>query len=139
MPGLTFTRDGIPPIVDSARVQYLIGSELSACGRSEDAKQHFERAAAQTGADGISWAYAAARKLGTASQPEMNRKLEAALAHAETMSADSSVAAYRLGCIEVALGRREAADDRFQQALLLPDRLMAHHLTRLARASGAVK
>ena len=138
VPGLAFTRDGMAPIIDAARVQYLIGSELSACGRKEDAKQHFERAAAQTNTDGISWAYAAALKLGTASQPEWNRKLEEALAHAE-MIADSSVAVYRLGCIELALGRREAAEEKFEQALLLPDHLMAHHLTRLARADSAAK
>jgi hypothetical protein len=53
------------------------------------------------------------------------------------MSADNSVAAYRLGCIELALGRREAAEERFEQALLLPDRLMAHHLARRARAGTA--
>jgi tetratricopeptide (TPR) repeat protein len=140
MPGLAFTRDGMAPFIDSARIQYVIGSELSACGRSADAKQHFERAAAQTGTGEISWAYRAAVKLGTASQPEWNQKLETALAHAEMMDADNSVAAYRLGCIELALGRREAAEEQFEQALLLPDRLMAHHLTRRARAwtaSGA--
>ncbi|HTU47255.1 MAG TPA: DUF5107 domain-containing protein [Bryobacteraceae bacterium] len=137
VPGLAFTRDGMGPFIESARAQYLIGSELSACGRNEDAKQHFERAAAQTGTDGISWAYAAAVKLGTASQAEWNRKLETALAHAEMMSVDSSVAAYRLGCIELALGHREAAEERFTQALLLPDRLMAHHLTRRSRAWAA--
>jgi tetratricopeptide (TPR) repeat protein len=139
VPGLAFTHDGMAPIIDSARVQYLIGSELSSCGRSPDAKRHFERAAAQTGTDEISWAYRAAVKLGTASQPEWNRKLEQALAHAETVP-DSSVTAYRLGCIELALGRREASEEKFEQALLLPDRLMAHHLTRRARAwtaSGA--
>lgn len=135
VPGLAFTRDGLPPILDSARTQYLIGSVLSACGRAEDGNQHFARAAAQTGIDEISWAQAAAMKLGIASNSEWDRKLEAALAHVQSaMSADSSIAAYRIGCIERALGHREAAEGQFQQALLLPDRLMAHHLARLARS-----
>jgi tetratricopeptide (TPR) repeat protein len=134
VPGLAFTRDGLDPILDSGRTQFLIGSLLSACGRAEEARGRFSRAAAQTGTDEISWAYAAAVKLGSVSKSEWNQKLETALAHAQSsMSGDSSIAAYRIGCIELALGRHDAAEAEFQRALLLPDRLMAHHLTRLAR------
>lgn len=138
LPRLTFTHDGLTPIIDSGRNQFLIGSLLSSCGRVEQARAHFERAAAQTGADEIAWAYSAAVKLGTASQPGWNQKLEIALARAKRgVSADSSVAAYRIGCLEWALGRHEAAEEEFQHALLLPDSLMAHHLTRLARAQAS--
>jgi hypothetical protein len=38
VPGLTFTRDGLEPILQSARTNYLLGSVYGSCGKSEEAK-----------------------------------------------------------------------------------------------------
>ncbi len=133
VPKLAFTHDGLEPILDSARTQYLLGSIFSGCGREQEARQHFERAEKDKEGRQITWAYAAAKRLGNASTNDWRKKLDAALAQAEK-SRDSSLSAYTIGCLEVELGRRSEANEAFQQALLLPDRMMAHHLSRLAWA-----
>jgi tetratricopeptide (TPR) repeat protein len=139
VPGLPFTRDGLTPILDSARTQYLLGTLTSACEQAERARKHFERASKQTRDDQITWAYAATKRLGESSASEWSQKLAAALAHTEPNSktgSDNSLSLYTAGCIEATLGHRQEADETFQQALLLPDQMMAHHLTRLARAGS---
>src|SRR5437763_2463677 len=35
VPGLPFTRDGLTPMLDSARTQYFLGVLASACGQTE--------------------------------------------------------------------------------------------------------
>jgi tetratricopeptide (TPR) repeat protein len=137
VPGLSFTHDGLQPMLQSGRTQYLLGTLSSDCGHEGEAHEHFERAAKEMQADQITWAYAAARKLGENSASKWKQKLEAALAHVEARSktgSNDSSSLYAAGCIEAALGHRQEADQAFQQALLLPDRMMAHHLSRLARA-----
>ncbi|MGI8962790.1 MAG: DUF5107 domain-containing protein [Bryobacteraceae bacterium] len=139
VPSLPFTRDGLTPILDSARTRYLLGVLTSACGQAEEARKHFERASKTTRDDQITWTYAAARKLGEISTGEWKHKVEAALARAEGNSktnSDDSLLMYMTGCLEAELGNRKEADEAFQQALLLPDRMMAHHLSRLARAGS---
>ena len=51
---------------------------------------------------------------------------------------------YEKGCLTPVLpstrvGDREEAEQRYQQGLLLPDRMLAHYLTRLARAQVVTK
>ncbi|MGI9071552.1 MAG: DUF5107 domain-containing protein [Bryobacteraceae bacterium] len=139
VPNLPFTRDGLTPILDSARTQYLLGLLTSACGQAEEARQHFERASKAPREDQITWAYKAGRKSGESSTGEWKQKLEAALARAEGNSktnSDDSLLMYTTGCLKAELGNQQQADEAFQQALLLPDRMMAHHLSRLARAGS---
>ncbi|MFL6350581.1 MAG: DUF5107 domain-containing protein [Bryobacteraceae bacterium] len=141
VPSLPFTRDGLRPMLESARTQYLLGSLTSACTQAEEANRHFERASKETREDQVVWAYAAARKLGESSAGEWRRKIETALADAEGSSKtnpDDSLLMYTIGCLKAELGKQHQADEAFQQALLLPDRMMAHHLTRLARAGPIV-
>jgi hypothetical protein len=57
VPGLTFTRDGLEPILQSARTNYLLGSVYGSCGKSEEGKSSFELAAAVAAADQIRWAF----------------------------------------------------------------------------------
>jgi tetratricopeptide (TPR) repeat protein len=139
VPALPFTHDGLTPMLDSARTQYFLGVLTSACGQAEEAHKHFERASKETREDQLIWAYAAARKLGESSASEWTQKLGAALAHAHQNSktgSDSSVSMYTAGCIEATLGHQQEADEAFQRALLLPDQMMAHHLSRQARAGS---
>jgi tetratricopeptide (TPR) repeat protein len=133
VPGLDFTGDGLEPIADSARTQYLLGMLDSDCGRAEEAASRFERVAGNSPEE-LFWAYAAAKKRNGFSETAWREKLEAALARAKASGeagfANSS-RAYSMGLIELALGHREAAGQAFQQALLLQDRNLAHHLSRL--------
>jgi hypothetical protein len=43
---------------------------------------------------------------------------------------------YNAGELERELGKSQEADARFQQALLLPDRMLAYHFTRLAQSKA---
>ncbi|HEX3684557.1 MAG TPA: DUF5107 domain-containing protein [Bryobacteraceae bacterium] len=137
LPEFAFTRDGLAGLVDSARMQYLLGALFLRCGRPQEAGAHFERAARQTGPGEIFWAYEAGKKLDLGRARDWEAKLEGALALAKANAETSSYASFWLyteGLIERALGREQGADTAFEQALVMPDRLMAHHLTRLARA-----
>ncbi|MBV8810927.1 MAG: DUF5107 domain-containing protein, partial [Acidobacteriaceae bacterium] len=136
MPGLAFTQDGLAPVVDSARTQYLLGVLNSRCGQPAQARTHFQSAARQTDPGQIFWAYAADKKLNHGEATEWQERLESALARIqasnETDSNSSSL--YTQALLGSALGRSQQADRTFQEALLLPDRMMAHHLSRVARA-----
>jgi hypothetical protein len=43
---------------------------------------------------------------------------------------------YTAGSLAKELGRTQEAEARFRNALLLPDRMLAYHLTRLAKAAA---
>jgi tetratricopeptide (TPR) repeat protein len=136
VPGFVFTHDGLAPMIDSARAQYLAGGVLSRCGQPDRARVHFERAAQQTGAGQIFWAFAANKKLQQANVAEWRQELETALKHVKTNNdtgSRSSWSMYNEGLLESALEMNSDADAAFEEALLLPDSAMAHHLTRVAR------
>ena len=126
-PGLDFTKDGLQPFVDTARTQYLIGQVESQCGSAAQAKDRWRRVAKATGTANLGWAWSAAKKLGVADKAEWNRRLEAALRQANESP-------YVAATLDAALGRQSAAAAHFREVLLLPDRMMAHHLARMAMA-----
>jgi tetratricopeptide (TPR) repeat protein len=130
--GLAFTRDGMGPFVDSARTLYLLAVADSRCGRSAQAANRWRRASAATGPAQLVWARAAAKKLDGFDDAAWHKRLEEALGRAENGSP------YLAGMLEMALGRQAAARAHFEDAILLPDRRLAHHLSRLAMAGTAI-
>jgi tetratricopeptide (TPR) repeat protein len=107
-PGLPFTKDGMQPFVDAARTQYLIGQVESRCGRAPQAMDRWRRVAGARSAADLVWAWGAAQKLDGYDEQGWRLRLEAAL------------------------GGPAAA--HFREVLLLPDRMMSHHLARMALA-----
>jgi predicted Zn-dependent protease len=139
VPGLSFTQDGLAPYLNSARTQYLLGSLESQCGRAQDAEARFRQAAQATQADQLIWARGAAKKLGDYDDTKWSSLIQNALAHAEARAqaaTGSSSSLYTAGALESAVGNQQAADAKFKEALLLPDRLLAYHMIRLAREGG---
>lgn len=137
VPGLAFTNDGLEPLVKSARTNYLLGSAYAACGKSDDAKGKFEVAATAASTDQTRWAWLAAQKLPNFDQQKWQSRLETALTDAVNrteVSAYPSWWMYTAGSLEKELGKSQEADARFQKALLLPDRMLAYHFTRLAQS-----
>ena len=124
--GLPFTKDGVATFVDAPRTQYMIGQVEAGCGRAPEAAQRWKRAAATTGTSNLVWAWGAAKKLDGYNDQEWTKRLEAALAQAGPDSPHNT------GMLELALGKRPAAWAHLQQAMLLPDRQMSHHLSRMA-------
>ena len=129
-PGLPFTKDGLRPFVDAPRTQYLIGQVESRCGHAPQAAERWHRVAATTGLADLVWAWGAAKKLDGYDGAEWSKRLETALAQALVRA--ESGPPYNAGALEAVLGKRSEAWAHFQQVLLLPDRMMSHHLSRMA-------
>ncbi len=139
VPGLAFTRDGLEPVLQSARTSYLLGTVFAGCGLTVEAKAKFELASAASAPDQIKWAWLAARKLPGFNQAQWQDRLRASLEQAENLSNTSSYPSwweYTAAILAKELGQAAEADIRFRKALLLPDRMLAYHMTRLARSEA---
>jgi tetratricopeptide (TPR) repeat protein len=134
VPGLPFTRDGLEPMVTSPRTEYLLGAMESKCGQSGQAAGRFQRASQARDSAGLVWAKAAAKKLNGFDEGRWRKLFENALAGSQAQAEATSWSLYLSGLMELELGRKQSADTAFREALLLPDRLLAYHLIRLARA-----
>jgi hypothetical protein len=140
VPDLAFTRDGLEPILQSARTSYLLGAVFASCGKANEAKAKFELASAASAPDQIKWAWLAARKLPAFNQTQWQDRLQTSLEQAESRSNTSSYPSwweYTAASLAQELGRSSEADIRFRKALLLPDRMLAYHFTRLAKSEAA--
>jgi tetratricopeptide (TPR) repeat protein len=134
--GLPFTKDGLEPFLQSARTNYLVGTAYDSCGRSDEAKRKFKNASTATAPDELLWAWLAAKKLSGTDEKQWQERLQSALTQVENRSENSSYPGwwdYSAGALAAALGHEKEANQRFQKALLLPDRMLSYHLTRLAR------
>lgn len=138
VPGLEFTRDGLATILDSPRVNFLLGEMQLSCGRAQQASEHFHRAAEASGLPQIRWVWEASRKLENYDAAQWRERLETALAQAELNLESGSNTVwwlYTAAMLEQALGRAEAARARFKQVFLLPDRMLVYHLSRVGQVS----
>jgi tetratricopeptide (TPR) repeat protein len=139
VPDLPFTHDGLEPILQSARTNYQLGTVYASCAKGVEASKKFQLASAASAPDQSLWAWQAARKLPGFDEKQWQERLQTALAQAKSRSDTSSYTSwwdYTAGALASALGSRQEADQRFQKALLLPDRMLAYHFTRIARAEA---
>jgi hypothetical protein len=93
-------------------------------------------ASAASAPDELLWAWLAAKKLSAIDERQWRERLQSALLQVINRSENSSYPGwwdYSAGAIATALGQKEEADFQFQKALLLPDRMLSYHFTRLAR------
>jgi tetratricopeptide (TPR) repeat protein len=133
---LVFTRDGMESIVNAARTQYLLGTVYASCDEQDEAQAKFQIASKASGSDQVLWAWRASKKLPGFDENQWRNRLKSALEQADSHSETSSFAGwwyYNAGALEAALGNQQQAEAKFRQALLLPDRMLAYHSTRLAR------
>jgi hypothetical protein len=103
------------PLIQSARVQYLLGTGESQCGRPDEAAAHFRAAADSISPAEIVWARRAAHMLPGYDDSTWQPRLEAALAGIEGEIETRSLKGiwiYAAGVIERELGRQEAARSR---------------------------
>lgn len=135
--GVSFTKDGLEPFVNSGRTQYLLGKMEAACGKAEESRVRFQAAAAKSGAGEILWAWLAAKELPDFHPSEWTVRLQSAIEQAATLGETSSFAgfwAYTAGMLNRALGNESQAQAEFRRAFLLPDGILSYHLTRTAQA-----
>ena len=132
VPGLEFTRDGLQPVLNSARASYLLGHLNAGCGNADRAKALFLHAAAATAPEQMAWASKAARKTATYDQAKWRASLLSAIAVEENEG--TALGACNAAMMQLELGNHAAAEAGFRQALTMPDAQMAYHLSRLALA-----
>jgi tetratricopeptide (TPR) repeat protein len=137
--GLVFTQDGLGPVVNSARSNYVQGEVYSACGKHEEAAKKFIAASHAAGAGELLWAWAAAKKLDDfVAEPWTSRLLSTA-SQAEATSRSSSLQGwwvYTAAALQIAAGQTEQGEHKLREALLLPESLMSYHFSRLALAGA---
>src|SRR5256885_16030613 len=108
--GLVFTQDGLQPVLDSPRTNYLLGEIFAECGQKEKAQQKYSLAAQATTPSEVIWAWAAAKKLGRYNEAQWRERLNSALAHIKSSAATSGAASswlYSEGVLQLALGNEE--------------------------------
>ena len=135
VPDLPFTRDGLEPLLHSARFSYLIGSVYKNCNLPDRARSSFQQAAEHADMEDAIWSWRASQQLPGFDQGSARQKLESILDHAKSDGDISSRGGwwlYSAAMLDRAVGRTEQAGAEFRQALLCPDRLLTYHLTRLA-------
>jgi hypothetical protein len=140
VPDLAFTRDGLESILQSARTNYLLATIFRGCGQLDDSKAKLQAASAVSAPDQIRWARLAAEKLPDFDTKQWQDRLQSAFVQAASRSETSAFPSwwmYVAGSLATDLGEKQEADFRYRRALLLPDRMLAYHFTRLAK-SGAV-
>jgi tetratricopeptide (TPR) repeat protein len=139
-PDLDFTRDGLEPILQLARANYLLGSAYSACGKADEGKAKFEVAAgAGASPEQAHWAWLAAKQLPQFDQKQWNGRLKVALDQATSRTETSGYPSWWFcteGLLERDLGKEQEAQASFHKALLLPDRMLSYHFTRLAKSQA---
>jgi len=115
----------------------LLGTVFASCGKAGEAKAKFELASAASTPDEIKWAWLAARKLPSFNEAQWQDRLRAALEEAENRTKTSGYPSwweYSAASLAKELGQATEADTRFRNALMVPDRMLAYHLSRLAKA-----
>src|SRR5450755_5140367 len=124
VPDLPFTRDGLEPILQSARTNYQLGTVYSSCAKPEEAAKKFQLASAASAPDQMFWAWKAAQKLPGFGEKQWRERLQSALLQAKSRRDASSYTSwwdYSAGILAGALGDPLDAGQEFQRALLLPD------------------
>ncbi|MFI5006619.1 MAG: DUF5107 domain-containing protein [Solirubrobacterales bacterium] len=142
VPGLVFTRDGLQPFLETARLQYLMGEVMAAAGRDAEARTHWSQAL--KGRDGNflkpTYAALAQRKLGQADETANRESLRKAMLASEAFLAQGTsfpgIVTHAQGLILRALGREDEARERFRRVFLLPDQRLSHFLARRALLVG---
>ena len=107
------------------------------CQRPQQSKQLLQDAASSKSGADSAWVARAEKLLGTYDSTQQQQKLQTSLATAERVKDTSAFTGwwwYNIGTIQAALDHKDQAREAFNNALLLPDSMMSHHLSRIAIA-----
>src|SRR5438876_7713304 len=135
VPSLSFTQDGLKPLLDSARTNYLLAEAYSACGQKEEAQRRYRLSAQVTDSSDVVWEWAAAKKLSGYDANLWREHLTSALSRAEFNAQNSAYQGwwvYSAGVLQMALGHEAQGKASLRESLLLPDSRMSYHFSRLA-------
>jgi tetratricopeptide (TPR) repeat protein len=136
---LAFTRDGLDPILNSARTNYLLAEVYASCGQKTEAAARFAQVSKATQPSDLVWAWEAAKSQPGYDPEKWMPQLQAGIPQAEANSRLSSSQGwwiYMAGILRIAAGQKEQGQAELREVFLSPDTRMCHHLTRLALAEN---
>ena len=139
VPDLAFTHDGLEPFLQSSRINYLLGNVYKSCNAPEKAEAHYKQAAEKANFTDAVWAWRASQQLPNFDADLAKQKLQQMLEQMKRSGESGSPRGwwlYNFAMLDAALGNTRQAEKQFHEALLSPDVLMTHHLTRLAMSTG---
>jgi Tfp pilus assembly protein PilF len=137
--GLAFTQEGLEPILNSTRTNYLLAETYNTCGEKAEATAKFKQIANETETPNLAWAAQAAKRLEGYDPAQWTGRLAAGITQAEDISRRSDGKGwwiYMAGVLRIAAGQREQGEAELRDVFLLPDSRMSHHLSRLALAES---
>ena len=106
-----------------------------ACQQEKQAQELLERAASSKNGADSAWSLKAQRMVAPADADMELKRVQAALTSAKRTKDTSSYTGwwwYNIGTMESALNHKDEAEKAFKNALLLPDSMMSHHMSRAA-------
>jgi tetratricopeptide (TPR) repeat protein len=133
VPGLAFTRDGLAPFLAEAGNQPALGSVEARCGRAAAASQRVETLVRRGDPASLAFAYLLARDAPQFDAAAWKSQLNAVAERAQGNAGAGSWPTMVWGLLEAELGQSAAAEESLKSVILLPDRNLAHHYSRLMR------
>ncbi len=112
------------------------------CQHDREVQQFLHKAASSKNSADAAWSLKAEMQLAPVEAERGLQKLQISLASAERTKDTSSYTGwwwYNIGSMEAALDHKDRAEKAFKNALLLPDSMMSHHMSRAAMATLAAK
>lgn len=131
--GLAFTQDGLAPFLAEPGNQPELGSVEARCGRVAAAQARMEALARRGDAASVAFAYLLARDLPGFDRAAWSGRLQVAASRAGSNANAGAWPATVRGLLQLESGDSEAAQQTLRSVILLPDRNLAHHYSRLLR------
>jgi tetratricopeptide (TPR) repeat protein len=123
---LAFTRDGLDGFIAAAPNQAALGMAEARCGRADAAAKRLRGLSGSGGAEHLVFAYELARQLPGFRETDWSTRLQSARARPGESSWNAAIS----GMLELDLGHSKEGRTLLESALLLPDRNLAHHVSR---------
>jgi tetratricopeptide (TPR) repeat protein len=117
-----------------SRAYVRMAAIAKTCGHTDQSEQFLKKAAASKNGADSAWAAKAESLLGVHDDARL-QQLQSSVANGERQTNTSAFTGwwwYSLGTMHAALHQEGEARAAFKKALLLPDSLMSHHLSRVA-------
>jgi tetratricopeptide (TPR) repeat protein len=118
-----------------SRPYWKMAAIAKTCNASKESEDFLQKTAASKMNADAGWVNRVKRSFGTYDALEGKQTLQASLTTAQRVKDSSSFTGwwwYNIGIMQDALGHKEQAREAFKNALLLPDSMMSHHLSRAA-------
>jgi hypothetical protein len=133
VPNLAFTHDGLAPFRAEAGNQVVLGSIEARCGRTDQVEERVASLVRRGDPASVAFAWLLARDLPQFDAAVWTPRLATAEQRAKSSAGAGSWPTMVLGLLQRESGKSAAAEETLKSVILLPDRNLAHHYSRLMR------